>query len=82
MDELNPNHPVTREMSPVWHKVAALVMHKCGVQKLEITPDDIEAFSGQNMCIVAHPVDRVLTVSLVTMAEGQRLAREAGGLPQ
>lgn len=82
MDALNPNHPVTQEMSLVWHKVAALVMHKCGVQKVAITSDDIEAFSAQNMCIVAHPADRVLTISLVTMAEGERLAREAGGLPQ
>ena len=82
MDELNPNHPVTREMAPMWHKIAAFVMMKLGVREVAITSDDIEAFAAESLCIVAHPVDRVLTISLVSQAEGDRLAREAGGLPQ
>ena len=31
-DELNPNHPATREVHDHWHKIAALMMFKMGVR--------------------------------------------------
>ena len=81
-DELNPNHPTTRAVADQWHKIAALVMHKLGVQSAEITARDIDALNDDGLVIVAHGKRDCLQIRLVSFAEGERLAREAGGLPQ
>ncbi len=80
MSELNPNHPTTQAISDHWHKIAAILLHKLGHTDVCITPADLEAMD-QNTCIVIQELDDGLHVRLVDMAEGQRLAREQGGLP-
>lgn len=41
MDELNPNHPVTREVHDQWHKICFLLMRKMGVTEIAISPDEV-----------------------------------------
>lgn len=84
MNELNPNHPVTREMREQWHKLCALAMFKLGAPEVDITSADIaefEAALGAGASITVHPKDDVLELRLVNGAEAARLAREHGGLP-
>jgi len=45
--ELNPNNPVAAAARGQWHKIAALVMHKLGAQRVEIRDADIDAFNAQ-----------------------------------
>jgi hypothetical protein len=88
MKELNPNHPVTREVHDHWHKLCALALHKLGVSKVSITSADIESFSrkwvgrnGQDGAITVHPTGNVLTLELVNGDDAARIARKEGGLP-
>lgn len=82
MGELNPNHPVTRELREQWHKLCALVMFKFGATEVRITTADMERFLNSGRAnITMHPKGEVLTLALVTDAEAARLARKEGGLP-
>lgn len=81
-DELNPNHPVTREMSDNWHKMLAVYMHMQGLKELFISVDDIDAFMNSGHCnISVHPKDNVIHLRLHTDEEARALARKEGGLP-
>lgn len=84
MDELNPNHPVTIQVREQWHKLCAIVLHRFGVENIEITAEDVERFSahyGKGAAVVCDTRDRRLVLRLVSGDEAVRLAREAGGLP-
>ncbi len=81
MNELNPNHPVTRAAHDHWHKIAALLMRKFGVKQCDITQDDIAGLDSDSVNIVLHAkLDRI-TVRLVGDEEARALARKEGGLP-
>lgn len=45
-DALNPNNPVARATFGEWHKIAALIMHKLGVKRVEITNEDVDSMTG------------------------------------
>lgn len=83
--ELNPNHPVTKEVRDSWHKYLAILMLKTGNHHLVITPADVDDFlhSGFGAVTVkdGEQGDGNLHFRLVSMSEGERLAREEGGLP-
>lgn len=83
MNELNPNHPVTRKAHDNWHKVAALIMMKLGINEVVLTLEDINSLGtrpgGTN--IAMKDADGVLRIFLCTDEEGQRLARQEGGIP-
>jgi len=81
MSELNPNHPVTQQARDQWHKFAAILMHKFGKTAVEITIEDIENLSDGESCIVVDERGGKCVLRLMTMAEGEKLAREEGGLP-
>lgn len=81
--ELNPDHPKTKEMHDLWHKICALIMHKFGKDKVTITPQDAflfmkrcEAAEGGSMAIVSKRDGDNETLMLVSIAEGRRLARK------
>lgn len=81
MNELNPNHPVTKELHNQWHKLAAIILHKLGMQTIDISIADIAAFenSYQNNgggAIVAEPKDDVIHITLVSMNEAEQLAQK------
>jgi hypothetical protein len=80
--ELNPNHPVVIESREQWHKYCALIMHKLGKTELEIYPADVDGFTSSGKTnIILHAHKNSVTIKLVSDAEGEKLAREAGGLP-
>lgn len=81
MTELNPNHPVTRQVHDHWHKVAAILMMRLGVDSYEITEEDVQRLGDNQRGVVADLRGGRFVVRLVTMEEGERMAREAGGLP-
>jgi len=82
MDELNPNHPVTAGLHDQWHKLLVLVMLKLERSAVTLTADDIERFAnGPELAVVAHDRRNRIELRVVTMEEGERLAREHGGLP-
>ena len=82
MKEINPNHPVTRTVHDHWHKVAAMLLFKLSRhEKVVITPEDIEQANREDINIVIKDADNKITVYLVNKEEGERLARQAGGLP-
>lgn len=79
--ELNPNHPVTREMSEQWHKIVGLLMLKFGEHHIEITSEDIARLHEMNSAVAIEPTDDVIHLRLMSFEEGERLARKEGGLP-
>jgi hypothetical protein len=81
VSELNPNHPVTREVHDHWHKVCGILMMKLGKDAVEITESDVTALGDNERAVVADCRGGRFVVRLVTMEEGEKLAREEGGLP-
>lgn len=79
--ELNPNHPVVREMDDQWHKLCAILMFKEGVTEIRITKEDIEEFSQSGRTnITVHPKGYVITLSLVDDVEAARLGQTGRGI--
>jgi hypothetical protein len=80
--ELNPNHPMTRQMHTEWHKIVALLMHKLGKHHAEITLADLDAFAKSGLgAVLIRERNEVIHLELVSMKEAERLARDEGGLP-
>lgn len=81
MSELNPNHPVTREVHDHWHKIVGILMRHIGITEFDVTAESILDLDKSNMCIVADCRGGRFVVRIMTMAEGEKLARKEGGLP-
>lgn len=79
--ELNPNHPVTRKVHDHWHKIAAILVSRLPKGRATITLGEIERFSATNPAITIKEVPAGLELRIVTMEEGEQLARAEGGLP-
>ena len=77
MTELNPNHPVTESLRDQWHKICAIVMHKLNVSTVDITTEDMSALA--DFRIAAYVYKDSITLSLMSISEGERLAKEVGG---
>lgn len=45
MSELNPENKVVKAAHGQWHKIAALIMFKCGINKLDIKDKDVDDFN-------------------------------------
>jgi hypothetical protein len=78
--ELNPNHPVTQAVSDHWHTICAILMNKMGTDHLIITQRDIQRMTPGS-CIVIHEKKDGIHLKMVSREEGERMAREQGGLP-
>ena len=78
MNEINPNHPTTRWVSDHWHKLCALVVQQAGGHVV-ISMKDLLAMDGK--AITVQELADGLHLRIVSMAEGERLAREHGGMP-
>jgi hypothetical protein len=77
--ELNPNHPTTSTMHDHWHKLAAILVNRCPGARTLVTLDEIERMEG--LAITLKEVGGGIELRIVTMEEGERLARQEGGLP-
>jgi hypothetical protein len=78
----NPNHPVVQMAEGQWHKFAAILLMKMGLDAIEITTADVRALadSGRANIVLDMRNGRCL-LRLVSDDEGNRLARKEGGLP-
>ncbi len=77
--ELNPNHPFTSKMHDQWHKLAAILVNRVAKGKTTITVDEISRMDGK--AITMKETAAGIELRIVTMEEGERLAKEEGGLP-
>jgi hypothetical protein len=81
--KLNPNNEVTQAMDEQWQKIAGLIMHKLGKNVINISMDDLtemsQAYDGYPVIVVIESPE-FITVKLVTYKEGQKLAKQHGGL--
>ncbi len=55
-DSLTDN-PITRKMQGEWHKIAALIMKKLGVDEVIITPQDLIRLGYDTVIIVREQQD-------------------------
>lgn len=83
MTRFNPNHPVTQALDDQWHKLLALVLVKLGQERVVLTSEDVAAVAARpgGTVVIAHASRGSIEVRIVTEAEGEALARKAGGLP-
>jgi hypothetical protein len=83
MEEFNPNHPVTMAVHDNWHKVAAMILWKCLGRnaRLVVSLKDIATISEMDLNIVLHEHLDALEIYFVSTEEGEKLAREHGGMP-
>jgi hypothetical protein len=77
--ELNPNHRTTSSMHDHWHKIAAILLNRMPGKETVITPAEIDRMAGQAITIKDTGIG--LELRIVSMAEGEKLARQEGGLP-
>jgi hypothetical protein len=77
--ELNPNHPTTSTIHDHWHKLAAILVNRTKEKATTITLDEISRVAG--MAITIKETCAGLELRIVSMDEGQKLARQEGGLP-
>jgi len=71
--EINSDHPVTQGAREQWYKIAAILLWRLG-GAMELGVDDIAQVAGK--AIVVKFENDVIDLKLVTMEEGERLARE------
>lgn len=81
MAELNPNHPVTQLTHDNWHKIVGVLMLKFGVADVEILSEDVLRLGHNDKCVVADCRNGRFVIRVMSMAEGEKLARKEGGLP-
>lgn len=84
IEELNPNHPVTRTVHDHWHKIVAILIARPPYNgKAEITEEEIARWAEEyeGSAVVIKDSDHKLRLWLVNPEEAERLAREEGGLP-
>lgn len=77
--ELNPNNPMTKAARDHWHAIAALVMRKAGLTRVEITLEDIAAANAQETNITIRDTGKAIVVELVDDATAKRLADQYQG---
>lgn len=68
----------------MWHKMVAIILHKCGYREFKIDADDIARFSREfdnRGAVSFEPKGEVITLRLVDGDEAERLVRREGGLP-
>ena len=80
MSELNPNHPVTRKVHDYWHALAAMLV------VLFLPGHQVVMSLGGNQAdgrkaITIKETARGIELEVVSMEEGERLAKKEGGLP-
>jgi hypothetical protein len=80
VNEVNPNHPVTQAVHDHWHKIAALLVQKLGGSAL-ITSDDVLAL-GVDKAVTVQELSDGLHVRIISLSEGEKLAKIHGGLPE
>jgi hypothetical protein len=77
--ELNPNNPVARAANGQWHKIAALIMHKLGVNHVEIREEDAEALAAKGLNIGIADDKGYMEVFLLTSEQTKAMLKKHKG---
>jgi hypothetical protein len=77
--ELNPNHSTTQAVREHWHKLAAILMAKLGLDHVVITLADLERIPSNHFIVVQELSDG-LHLRFVDEKTAHKLARDHGGL--
>lgn len=77
--KMNPGHELANEYDDMWPNIAALIMKKLGVQRLLITPEDVEELLNEDTCLAIGENAEGLHISVITMAEAAKLAEDQRG---
>jgi hypothetical protein len=77
--ELNPNHPTVQKVQDQWYKLCAILVARSPGKKTTIPLDEVLRIEG--MAITIKDTAGGIELQVVTMAEGERLAKMEGGLP-
>lgn len=78
MPTLNPNHPVIKQIEDHYYKLLCAHMLKHGEREWSVTANEIRAIEG--MAVAIDTRGGGLIVRIMTYEEGERMAREEGGL--
>lgn len=58
MQEINPEHSVTKEMHDLWYKIVGVLIHKYKLGVVRITPQDMDSFAnvfnGKLPCVMVQ----------------------------
>jgi len=79
--ELNPNHPTTSKMHDHWHKIAAMLVNRIPGKQTTITLDEVMKLGADNVAITMKETVAGIELRIVSMEEGERFAKQEGGLP-
>jgi hypothetical protein len=80
--EINPHHHITETVHDHWHKIAALLLHRLGVRRgsgeVLITMADVKELAkyDNDVAVVIHEKTDGIHLRIVTMAEGEKLAKK------
>lgn len=78
--ELNPNNAALNTMREYWYKVAALLLAKLGGHAV-ITTADMDAIEGRAIVLDCKTREDAIITRIVSIEEGEALAKKEGGLP-
>lgn len=78
--ELNPNHPMTSGMREHWHKLCAILVNRTPHKETVISLDEIMRMDG--LAITMKEEGNGIVLRIITMEEGENLAKKEGGLPK
>lgn len=83
--KINPNHPVTQLLDDEFmHKLCTVLVMQMG-GSARITIADLEAlqlrFGGAEPTLVTHAHADNIELTLVSREDGEKLARQHGGMP-
>ena len=80
-DEINPNHPMTKQMRENWHKIVALLLMKLTAgEGATITTQDLQRLAARDVAVAVKDTPEGLNVFIVDTEEARRLA--AAGLAE
>lgn len=82
MPEVGPDHPVVEELREHWQKIAALIMWKLNVKRVEILEDDIISLAMSDPrgmpVILAHAKNDKIIIMLMSGKEADSFAKLHG----
>ena len=74
--ELNPDHPVIKQIHDQWHSICFLIMKKLGVSEVRITSADVAKIEPEKEAITIQEKDNQLVITIRSMDEAKRMLEQ------
>jgi len=78
MDELNPDHPVTKAAHNSWHTIAAVLVHMSGKEEIVITGADV-AKLPHGSTILLHDKPDGMHLRIIDRATAEMMVANPSG---